>query len=438
MTDNIGLMCLAYVTGLLVLSFAGLHVATVMFILAAVAALAVYGWPVVLNFGNLAWATSNGFLLLAAPMFILLGEILLRSGVTDRMYAALAVWLNRIPGGLLHTNIGACALFAATSGSSVATAATIGTIALPTLKSRGYDERMAVGSIAAGGTLGILIPPSINMIIYGAMTDTSVGRLFVAGVVPGIVLTLCFMALIVVIAILQPHISGRGEPTVSLMHKVRMLVEIVPIVMVFLVVMGSLYGGFATPTESAALGVLIATGIAWWEGRLNLTMLHDAFKSTVRTTGMIMLIIIAAFFLNFVVSLLGIPQGIVQWVKELAISPIATIWLLFAIYLVLGCFLETLSMMITTIPIVTPVVVALGFDPVWFGIFIILMCELALVTPPVGMNLYVVQGIRAPGSSINDVIVGATPFVLVMMLMTVILIYFPALALWLPNKMFNE
>jgi len=427
-----------YLAMLLLLGFAGVHVATIMFLIALASALFALGTGAVLNLGNLAWATQNDFILVSVPMFILLGEILLRSGISDRMYVALAAWTKFVPGGLLHTNIAACALFAATSGSSVATAATIGTVALPAFRRRRYDERWVLGSLAAGGTLGILIPPSINMIVYGAMTDTSIGRLFAAGVIPGIVLTLLFMLLILGAALLRPGTAGEPERPAAWAERFGLLADLVPPFAIFLVVMGSLYLGLATPTEAAAFGVVAALALAAVHRRLSVRMLHEAFKSTVRSTAMVMLIVVAAFFLNFVLSLLGVPQAIVTWVKNLGITPMQTIWLLFLIYLVLGCFLETLSMMVTTIPIVTPLVVSLGFDPVWFGIFLVLMAELALITPPVGMNLYVVQGIRGPGKTIHDVIVGATPFVVALGIMTILLIYLPELALWLPDQMYGK
>jgi tripartite ATP-independent transporter DctM subunit len=295
-----------------------------------------------------------------------------------------------------------------------------------------------LGSIVAGGTLGILIPPSVNMIIYGAMTDTSIGRLFAAGVIPGLLLALAFMGLIFAISVSKRATSARELRSPPAMGDLlRALMQLLPIGFVFLVVMGSLYAGFATPTESAALGVLAAAAVAWWYRRLTFAVLNESFRSTVRITGMVMLIIVAAFFLNFALSLIGLPQAITQWVKGLGISPLETIWLLFVVYLILGCFLETLSMMITTIPVVTPLVVALGFDPVWFGVFVVLMCELALITPPVGMNLFVVQGLRPPGADINDVVLGVLPFALVMMLMTGLLIHLPDLALWLPRQFFD-
>ena len=435
MIENPAAVCGAYVGLLIVLCLAGLHVATVMAVIAAVGALVFLGPAAIWNIGNLTWATSNEFLLISAPLFILTGDLLLRSGVTDRMYGALAAWLGSIPGGLLHTNIASCSLFAAISGSSVATAATIGTVAMPALKQRGYSERLSLGSIAAGGTLGILIPPSVNMIIYGAMTDTSIGRLFAAGVIPGILLALAFMALIFLFSMRTA--TRTAAAPMPMRDRLLLMRDLLPIAFVFLIVMGSLYSGLATPTESAALGVLAAAAVAWWYGRLSLAVLHESFRSTMRTTGMVMLIIVAAFFLNFVLSLVGLPQAVTQWVKALGISPLETIYLLFLVYLLLGCFLETLSMMITTIPVVTPLVVALGFDPVWFGIFVVLMCELALITPPVGMNLFVVQGLRRPGSDINDVILGVLPFMLVMLLFTAALIHFPDLALWLPRQFFD-
>jgi C4-dicarboxylate transporter, DctM subunit len=436
--ENAAAVSAAYVLLLIMLCLAGLHVATVMALIATAGALAYLGPSAVLNIGNLAWATTNEFLLVSAPLFILTGDLLLRTGVTDRMYSALAAWLGGIPGGLLHTNIASCSVFSAISGSSVATAATIGTVAMPALRERGYDERLSLGTIAAGGTLGILIPPSVNMIIYGAMTDTSIGRLFAAGVVPGIVLALVFMALILLLSLRNGSAASRREAkSPSIGARLRLLGDLVPIGFVFLIIMGSLYSGLATPTESAALGVIAALAVAWWKKRLTFAVMHDSFRSTIRTTGMVMLIIVAAFYLNFVLSLIGLPQAVTHWVKGLGISPLETIWLLFLIYLILGCFLETLSMMITTIPVVTPLVVALGFDPVWFGIFVVLMCELALITPPVGMNLFVVHGIRRPGADINDVIFGVLPFVLAMMAFTAALIYFPELALWLPRQFFD-
>lgn len=425
----------AYFGAVLVLIGLGLHVATVLFLLGFVGAVFFLTPQMVLTLGDIAWNSQNDFILTAVPLFVLMGELLLRSGLADRMYTALAAWLTWLPGGLLHSNIVACALFAATSGSSVATAATISTVALPNFKGRGYDERLILGSLAAGGTLGILIPPSINMIIYGAMTNTSVGKLFIAGVIPGLILTGMFMLLIVVISLLRGR-GGPKETKLSLKQKLQLLPGLFPPMFVFVIVMGGIYFGYATPTEAAAVGVVGTLILGLVAGQMNVRILHAAFKSTICITAMVTLIIVAAFYLNFIISVLGLPQAVTTWVRELGISPIETIFLIILIYLVLGCFLETLSMMITTVPIVVPLVVSLGFDPIWFGILLVVLIELALLTPPVGVNLYVVQGIRDPGKSIGDVILGVLPFILVMLVLVVVLVYLPGLATWLPEQIF--
>ena len=427
---------LLFVVGLLALLFAGLHVGTVLFLV---------GWigdgfdaqvlPAML--GNISWTTMNEFLLVAVPLFILLGEILLRSGVADRIYGALTEWLRWLPGGLLHTNVVACALFAATTGSSVATAATIGTVAMPALQKRDYNERLVLGSLAAGGTLGILIPPSINMIIYGALSGASVGRLFVAGIIPGIVLTATMMLIIAITSIWLPDPTDRHEPVRPLLQRLRGTLDLLPVLFIFLLIMGSIYFGLATPTEAAALGVVGALMIAAGRGRLTVAMLHEAFLATLRTTAMVLLVILAAFALNFVIGFLGIPQSVAGWIEELGLSAYQTIWLLLVFYLILGCFLEVVSMMVTTIGIVVPLVVSLGFDAVWFGVFITILAELAMITPPVGLNLFVVQNIRVSHGSIYDVFIGTLPFAFAMLLVLALLIYVPELALWLPNKMFD-
>jgi len=413
---------------------AGIHVAVAIFSVAALGTLMYLGTPLLYSFGDTLWGTLNDFILTAIPLFILLGELLLRSGITERMYSALSVWLNRMPGGLLHTNIGASSVFAAMSGSSVATAATIGTVALPAFAERGYSERLALGTLAAGATLGILIPPSINMIIYGAITNTSIGKLFIAGILPGLALAGAFMLAIIAFSLLRPEVAGEREPRVPLRARLASLVDLLPPAFVFAIVIGSIYSGWATPTEAAALGVVAALLLAAINRKLTLTMLHECFLSMARTTAMIMLIIVAAFFLNYIVGILGIPHTLTQWVADLGLSPLGLILALVIFYLVLGCFLETLSMMIATVPIVVPMVVQFGFDPVWFGIFLVIMMEISLITPPIGMNLYVVQGVRGRGS-ISDVMIGSLPFLAIMLAFVALIIIWPGLVLWLPEAM---
>ncbi len=384
--------------------------------------------------GDMVWQTGTDFLLVAIPMFVLLGEILLRAGITERMYEGIVRWVGWLPGGLMHSNIGSSALFAATSGSSVATAATIGTVAIPQIEKRGYNEPLFLGTIAAGGTLGILIPPSINLILYGLLTDTSVPELYLAGFIPGFLLATLFMATIVVLCLIKR--GWGGEPiTSSWAERISALPALIPPIGIFLVVVGSIYAGLATPTEAASLGVVAAMILAAFNGKLTLTMLRLAVEGTMRTTSMIMLIILAAVFLNFVLSIIGLTTALTDFVTGLGLSPLQTMLLIIAVLVLLGCFMETLSMLLTTAPIITPIVISLGYNPVWFGILLMVLLETALITPPIGINLYVVQGIRTKGD-IVDVMVGAAPFVLTMFAMIGLLLAFPALALWLPSLVY--
>lgn len=381
--------------------------------------------------GELAWSSSNEFLLVAIPMFIMLGEILLRAGFAERMYGAMALWLSWLPGGLMHANIGASTLFAATSGSSVATAATVGTVSVPQIKRYGYNEPLFLGSIAAGGTLGILIPPSINLVIYGVLTNSSVPKLYLAGIIPGLMLAGLFMLTVIVACVVKP--SWGGQPVkASWGERFRSLQHLLPPLGIFFLVVGSIYAGLATPTEAAALGVVGALVLAAFSRKLSIRMLRDALEGTMKATAMIMLIVIAAGFLNFVMSATGLTDTLTKTISGLGLSPAMMILVVVLFYVVLGCFMETLSMMIVTIPIVAPVMIALGFDPIWLGILIILMVETALITPPVGMNLFVVHSIRK-GGSMNAVIVGSLPFVGALFLMVALLAIFPDIALWLPR-----
>jgi len=412
---------------------AGIPIAVAMFVVGAGGGLLAFGMPFLDSAASVVWGVQNENLLTSIPLFILLGELLLRSGIADRMYFALSAWLARLPGGLLHTNIGCCALFAATSGSSVATAATIGTVALPSLHRRGYSMRDSLGSIAAGGTLGILIPPSVNMIVYGSLTNNSIGKLFIAGIIPGLLLTLCFMVFIAATSILRG--SAKKEELPPLAERIRLLGNLVPPVIVFGIVMGSLYFGIATATESAALGVITALFFTWRAGRLSFDLLKNCFMQTARISGMILLIIAAAFVLNLTISLTGIADVMTKWVTSLGLTATTMLFALIVFYLVLGMFMDVLSMQVATIPITYPIVTALGVDPIWYGIFIVLMCELGLITPPVGMNLFVVHGIRPDKGGIEDAIWGALPYAAIMILFTLLLMALPGLVTWLPSKM---
>jgi tripartite ATP-independent transporter DctM subunit len=417
------------------LMFIGLHVGVAMLATGILGAMVYFGPPVLLSFGTNLWSVMNDFLLTTIPLFVLLGELLLRAGITRNMYDSLSDWLSRLPGGLLHTNIGACAMFSAVSGSSVATAATIGTVALDEFKRRAYHEPLVLGTIAAGATLGILIPPSVNLIIYGALTNTSIGQLFAAGILPGLLLTLLFMVIIALAVLLRPNLAERPGPRAPRHERMARLRHLIPPLAIFVVVMGAIYGGWATPTEAAAIGVIMAFFLAMGNRALSFSMLHAAFVATMKTSAMLLFIITAAFFLNFIVGLLGVPQAMSRVITDLGLSATEMILILVLFYLVMGCFLETLSMMVGTIPVVMPVILHLGIDPVWFGIFLVIMMELALITPPVGMNLYVVQGVRNRGE-LADVYRGILPFVAAMLMMVGLIILFPQIVMLLPEALY--
>ncbi|MGB6008835.1 TRAP transporter large permease [Castellaniella sp.] len=380
--------------------------------------------------GELAWGSSAEFLLVAIPLYVLMGELLVSSGVAGKMYGAVSKWVSWLPGGLMNANIGASALFAATSGSSVATAATISTLALPEQRKSGYGAPLFLGSIAAGGTLGILIPPSINMIVFALIANVSVPKLYLAATIPALILTSLFVLLIVCACLIRPSLAG-ARLSVTRKERIQSLPHLLPPLAIFGLVIGVIYGGIATASESAALGVIAALALAGYKGALTIAMLRQAFESTMRTTGMIVLITLSAFFLNFVLSSIGLTTMLVDFVTGLSLSPLGTMLAIIVFYLILGCFMDTLAMLVTTAPLTVPIVVAMGFDPVWFGVVMILLCEMGQLTPPFGMNLFVVQSIRAEGQFI-DVVYGILPFCLALLLMLALMLMFPELALWLP------
>ena len=442
--------------------------------------------------GNRAWEGSTSFILIAIPLFILMGELVLRSGVADRMYNVLSRWLVFIPGGLIHSNIASCAVFAACAGSSVATAATISRVALPSFRQRGYNERLVIGSLAAGGTLGILIPPSIGLVLYGLIVGESIGRLFLAGFVPGVILAVTFMIMIMIAAKIWPGIAPK-EDMVSWRLRFLGLFSLLPIGFLIFAVLGSIYFGFATPTEAAAAGVTgafflalvgnsgmlvisLAAGVlrrlprlpAVARARLNdvqiarpimpgdiqrnidymVRLLKESFLSMARTSAMILLILMAAFTLQFAFASVRISVDMAEWVAAFELSQLQLVLVLVVFYLVLGTFMESYSMMLTTLPILIPVLSDANVDKVWFGIIMVILLEAAQISPPQGMALYVLHGARrdsdkemaeyegvlAQTGTINDVFVGVLPFMVCMFVVIGLVIAFPELATWLPDQ----
>lgn len=381
--------------------------------------------------GQMVWGPSSSYVLVAVPLFLLMGEILLRAGLSERLYRAMNVWLERLPGGLLHTNIMSSALFSAISGSSVATAATMGSVALPFFKGTNYSPRYVLGSLAAGGALGNLIPPGITFIIYALITETSVGALYLAAVGPSVLVVMLFTLVIVW------HGWSRRDlvagPRIPLADKVKALGGLMPTLILMLLVLGTIYGGFATPTEAAALGVLGAIFFAALDRKLSWKMLHESAEASARVTAMIGLILFGAYLLNFIITSLGVPQMMAKTVSTLPLPPWAVMLLIIGLYIALGTFMEGFSMVITTLPVVFPVVKALGYDPIWFGVIVTMLVEIAMISPPDGTVLYVLQGMRTDGRSITDVFTGVMPFFLVYIFAVLLLLVMPGMATWLPS-----
>jgi C4-dicarboxylate transporter DctM subunit len=388
------------------------------------------------NMGSSLWATVEKWEYVALPLFILMGEILYRSGISEKLFKSLVPWLYRLPGGLLLMNIVSCTLFAAVSGSSAATTATVGRITLAEFDKLGYDKRLAMGSLAGAGTLGFLIPPSLIMIVYAILAEVSIGKMFMAGVLPGLLLAGIYSAYIIYRGIRNPEIAPQSQESYSWKERMVGLKDLAPTLLLILMVLGSIYGGVATPTEAAAIGVFGATVFASLNRQMNAKIMFDCLVGAVKTNAMIMLIVVGAGFLSRVMGFLGIPAAITATITGMGLSPYLLMILLGAFYILLGCLLDGFSIVVMTLPIALPMVVAAGFDPIWFGIYLILMVEVSQITPPVGFNLFVIQGLT--DEPIMKIAGYALPFFFLMLLTTAILTIFPEIALYLPQLMVSK
>lgn len=383
--------------------------------------------------GLITWSTLSSFTLSALPLFILMAEILSNAGLGARFYRGTALLVRRLPGGLLQTNILGSAMFASICGSSAATAATIGTVALPQLQERGYDVRLSCGSLAAGGTLGILIPPSLTMIIYGTITEVSIAKLFMAGILPGLLMAGLFSLYVGIRTNFSRHLAPRDEVAPSDGEFWRAIGDLVPFLGLMLMVLGTIYFGVATPTESAALGCVLAFLIAAVWGDLNTQTLGRALRRTVETSATLLFIILGAFFFGYGIELGGIGTALVHFVAGLGLDRFAFLLILMFVYVVLGCFLDGAGMIVLTVPLLLPVLAHLNVNLIWFGIFIVVMLEIGMLTPPFGLNLFVLQGISQRGFS--TIVFGTLPFIGIMIAFMVLLMIFPAVVLWLPSRM---
>jgi tripartite ATP-independent transporter DctM subunit len=412
---------------------AGVYIAAVLGVLALILGFAFSDRPFWLFIGQMLWNPSSNFLLVAIPLFLLMGEIMLRAGLSERLYRSLNVFLHRLPGGLLHTNILSCGVFSAVSGSSVATAATMGSVALPYFRHTSYSPRWVLGSLAAGGALGNLIPPGITFILYGLLTDTSVGKLYLAALGPSLLMLLLFLAVILWHGLRQGRAErGEGPPNPGL---ARVVLDLLPTAVLIGLVLGTIYAGLATPTESAAFGVVGAVVFALIGGRFSWRLLNESAEAAAKTTAMIGLILLGAYLLNHILTSIQVPQKLATMVAGLPLPPWAIMLLIVGFYLALGTFMEGFSMIITTIPVIFPIVKALGYDPIWFGVIITMLVEIALISPPDGTVLYVLQGMRPDRGSITDVFWGVLPFLAVYILAILLLMVSPQIALWLPTAL---
>lgn len=379
------------------------------------------------------WNVLNSFTLSAIPLFIMLGEIMLRSGLSNRIYTTLAPVFQHVPGGLLHTNIAVCTLFGAVSGSSLSTAAAVGSVAYPEMRGRGYDKRMVVGSLAGGGTLGLLIPPSLSLLIYGALTETSIGRLFLAGIVPGLLFAALFMLYVYVRCRQQPSVAPRENHTASALSITLGILSLWPFLLLILSIMGSIAFGLATPTEAAGLGVIatIILGFTW--GTLTFKTLAKSLYLAILLYASIAFVVIGATILAQAVSLLGVPQEILETVRAAGLGPLTVLLIVVLVYLVLGCFFDGLSLMIMTLPVVVPLMSGLGYDVIWLGVIITIMIEIGQVTPPVGLNLSVLVSVTKEEVTLGEAALATVPYWLILLTGIAILTAFPNLALFLPE-----
>jgi C4-dicarboxylate transporter DctM subunit len=379
------------------------------------------------------WRSASSWSLTALPMFIWMGEILYRTRLSEDLFRGLSPWMARLPGGLLHTNIVGCTVFAAVSGSSAATLTTVGKMSIPELRRRNYPERMVIGTLAGAATLGLMIPPSLTLIVYGVAINESITRLFIAGIIPGLVLALLFMGYVALSSRWAKDFQPEPEPATTFMDKVRTSRFLVPVMLLILLVIGSMYLGFATATEAAAFGVIGALLLAATQGSLSWASFSTSLMGATRTSAMIALILAGAAFLSLSMGFTGLPRALAELISSYELTRFELLMVLLVFYIIMGCFLDGISVVVLTIAVVDPMIRGAGIDTIWFGIFIVVVVEMAQITPPIGFNLFVLQGVT--GHEMNYVARAALPMFAIMMLMVFILIAFPELATWLPENM---
>ncbi|MDX9859794.1 MAG: TRAP transporter large permease subunit [Rhodospirillales bacterium] len=430
--EQVGLS-IALVVALFALLGSGVWVAVSLLVVALIGMVLFTSAPTGLVLATTTWGSSNSWALAALPLFIWMGEILFRSRLSEDMFAGLAPWLNRLPGRLLHVNVLGCGVFAAVSGSSAATAATIGKMSIPELDRHGYPSIMSIGTLAGSGTLGLLIPPSIILIVYGVATEESIARLFIAGILPGVMLVALFMGYVAVWSLLHPEKIPPADTDISFGQRLYQSRRLIPVLLLITGVIGSIYAGVASPTDAAAVGVLLSLVLSWWSGTLSWRTFADSLMGATRTSCMIAFILAGAAFLTVAMGFTGIPRMLAEWIGSLELSPVMLLAALTVFFIVLGCFLDGISVVVLTTAVILPMIEQAGIDKIWFGIYVVLVVEMAQITPPVGFNLFVLQGLT--GRNILYVARAALPFFFLLLLAVILIVVFPEIATYLPQRM---
>ena len=379
------------------------------------------------------WGTSSSWTLTALPLFVWMGEILFRTKLSENLFKGLSPWMQKLPGGLIHVNVVGCALFAAISGSSAATVATVGKMSIPELRKRNYPEKILLGSLAGSGTLGLLIPPSIILIIYGVAVQESIAKLFIAGIIPGIMIALIFMSYVIIWSLINKKDMPKIVEEYSFLEKIKRSGQLLPVILLILGVIGSIYSGVATATEAASLGVVGALILSYFQKSLTIDTFKSSLLGATKTSCMIAFILAGSTFLSLAMGFTGLPRNLAIWIQSMDLSPYVLIFVLMVFYIILGMFLDGISAVVLTMAIIEPMIRQAGFDMIWFGIFLVIVVEMAQITPPVGFNLFVLQGMA--NKDMGYIARSAFPLFLLMVLAVVLVVIFPEIALWMPEQM---
>ena len=430
------LLTIFFISVLLFFLGSGIWVALSMIGVSAIGMMLFTSRPVGDAMATTIWGTSSSWTLTALPLFVWMGEILFRTKLSENLFKGLSPWMQKLPGGLIHVNVVGCALFAAISGSSAATVATVGKMSIPELRKRNYPEKILLGSLAGSGTLGLLIPPSIILIIYGVAVQESIAKLFIAGIIPGIMIALIFMSYVIIWSLINKKSMPKMIEEYSFFEKIKRSKQLLPVIILILAVIGSIYTGVATATEAASLGVVGALILSYFQKSLTLKTFKSSLLGATKTSCMIAFILAGSTFLSLAMGFTGLPRNLALWIQNMELSPYVLIFVLMIFYIILGMFLDGISAVVLTMAIIEPMIRQAGFDMIWFGIFLVIVVEMAQITPPVGFNLFVLQGMAK--KDMGYIARSAFPLFLLMVLAVILVVIFPEIALWMPEQMIKN